>query len=130
MNELWVYSLGSLLDGILHLTALVLSLVYWKRYPTVCILVMAGSLLNLVGMGGRIVLPGIWFRHGQDRMTYAIINLGVSLVNLSGGSSVDITPARKRTTDYTDSTDKKKTRGNLDALRSTSVSYFPSVLSV
>ena len=41
-----------------------------------------------------------------------------------------ITPARKRTTDNTDSTDKKKTRGCLDAFRSTSFSSFLSVLSV
>jgi hypothetical protein len=89
MNEIWIYSIGTLLYCLFHATALILSLVYWKRYPMVCVMVLAGSLLNLLALGARIAFPMIWFRRIDaldDRMTFAFINLGISLVNLSGSA--------------------------------------------
>jgi hypothetical protein len=86
MNEAWVYSIGTFLYFIFHLTALILSLVFWRRHPTVCVLVLAGSLLNLLALGVRMVFPMIWFRLFEDRMTFAFINLSINLVNLSGSA--------------------------------------------
>lgn len=86
MNEAWIYSIVTLLYCLFHLTALILSLVYWKRHAMVCLLVLAGSLLNLSALSVRIVLPMIWFQHFDDRMTFAFINLGISLVAVFGSA--------------------------------------------
>jgi hypothetical protein len=86
MNEVWIYSTGTFLYCLFHLTALVLAVVYWKRCPIVCALVLAGGLLNLLALGARIVLPMIWFQHFDDRVTFALVNLGIGLVNISGSA--------------------------------------------
>jgi hypothetical protein len=86
MNEAWVYSIGTLFFGLFHLAALTLAIVNWKQYPTVCLLVLAGSLLNLSAIGARIALPTIWFQLFHDRLIFAFLNLGISLVNLSGSA--------------------------------------------
>ncbi len=76
------YMLSTALFCAFHATALVLSLVYWKRYPNVCVLVLAGSLLNLLATVTRSVLPMMWFRHFDDQLSFGFANLGISLVNV------------------------------------------------
>src|SRR5262245_36600015 len=82
--ETWIYSTASLLHGLLHLAALILSLVFWRRHPKVCALVLAGSVLSMFVVVARTVLPMLWFRNFDDRMTFAFISLGMSLLGMVG----------------------------------------------
>lgn len=48
-----------LLFVLLHLAALVLSLVYWRRCPAACSLLFPAAIMSLIGSVGRIGLPFI-----------------------------------------------------------------------
>jgi hypothetical protein len=84
MNQTWVFSVISLAYCIFHLTALTLSLVFWKRHPKVCGLVLAGSILNLLALGARQLLPTVFFPIFGEM--FALFHLGISFVSLSGAS--------------------------------------------
>src|SRR5688572_25690786 len=81
-----IFTISSLLYFLLHLTALILSLVFWRRYPKVCLLVLIGSLLNLTALAARTVLPMIWLFRFEERVGFALMNLALSFVNIFGSA--------------------------------------------
>jgi hypothetical protein len=83
--DAWIYSAVPLLYCVFHFIALLLSVIFWKRFPKACVLLMAGALLNLLASGARFATPVI-FRHLQDHTGFTIFGLGISLVNLLGSS--------------------------------------------
>ena len=85
-DVVWIYSIPSLLYGLLYLAALILSFVFWRRHPKVCLLVFIGSLLNLVTIAGRYLLPFVWFQGFEDRHGFMFANVGMSLVSLCGSA--------------------------------------------
>jgi hypothetical protein len=85
MNESLIFSLSGILYLLFHVTALTLSIVFWRRHPKVCILVLIGSLLNLFAHGVRIALPVV-FRNLDVMASFALINFGISCVSIAGSS--------------------------------------------
>jgi len=85
MSESWIFSLSAILYILFHVTALILSIVFWRRHPRVCMLVLIGSLLNLFAHGVRIALPTV-FRNLDIIASFALINFGISCVSIAGSS--------------------------------------------
>jgi hypothetical protein len=80
-----LYAITAFLYCLFHLVALLLSVVYWKRCPKACALVLVGAVLNLLVSGVRFTLPVI-FQLFQEHMGFGLFNLGISCVNLFGSS--------------------------------------------
>ena len=78
------YTITLLLYCAFHVTALVLSLAYWKRYPNVCVLVLAGSLLNLFALGIRIAMYIFDIPFFDLMFGFGFINLGIGVVSVAG----------------------------------------------
>ena len=85
MNESWIFALSGILYLLFHVTALILSIVFWRRHPKVCLLVLIGSVLNLFAHGVRIALPTV-FRNLDIMASFALVNLGISCVAITGSS--------------------------------------------
>ncbi len=69
------------LHALLHMTALILALVYYRRCPGACPLVVAASLMNLAVTVGRVVVQTVWLPRDGDFATFGILMAGFSLVN-------------------------------------------------
>jgi hypothetical protein len=65
------------LFALFYITALILAIVYWRRCSSACALVLTGSLLNLLIMVGRFVLP--LALGGADP---ALFNVGFFVLNV------------------------------------------------
>lgn len=79
LNQFYVMPL---LFVLLHLAALILSLVYWRRCPSACALLLPASIMNLAAALGRICLPFL-LQHAEAAFLNAFM-LGLTALNWLG----------------------------------------------
>jgi hypothetical protein len=94
------------LFGLLHVTAVILALAYWRRYSSACALLLAGAILNLLVALARFALPAV-LRPGNDAFSFTLAFSALSIVSLlgyglmlmavfAGRSAASLPPSRPR----------------------------------
>lgn len=69
------------LYALLHLTALILALVYYRRCPSACGLVLVASSLNLTVTIARVAYQMVWPPRDGNFMMFGTIMAGFNIVN-------------------------------------------------
>lgn len=72
------------LYALLYLTALALALIYYRRCPAACSLVITASALNLTATAARLFVQFFWLPRDGDFATFGVIMAGLGLLNWVG----------------------------------------------